>query len=255
MATKIGIILSIVCLLQPQLSISADVDWEILNFAISNPEKSNPEILKNAMMNILGGFTGSIASVPAAPIETTTTTVIPTTTEASPAARNILTGFSEQVPFYLNPIYYQQPQVSVPAPDPLAATPPAAAPQPADSSSFILPYPTSLLKKHQPKTPDCGPNKIGEFLVNVPCPKATPKPPREIVVKLPCPTTKKPVEESPCNCQSCVSCKSRPSKSPKKHQRTTTTKKPCENESVSDSHEESYESYHPRGKFQRIRAE
>lgn len=262
MASKVGIFLAVICLLQPQLSFASDVDWEILNFAISNPAQSNPAILKDAILNILGGFAGSVVPPMPTPGPTTTKAPVPTTMKVpttTAAPQIIWSGHQGSQPFYINPIYYQAPS---------APAAPAAAPVThAHSVNYVHSHPLGQLH-HQNRPDPCGPNKIGEFLVNVPCPKPTTKAPREIVVKLPCPTTKKP-EESTCNCQCCPCNPCKPSKPTKPRKTTTTpcpttTKRPkptttaapsCESESASSSEScESYESYHPRGKFQRVKS-
>lgn len=255
MASKIGFFFALICLLQPHLNLSSDVDWEVLNFAISDPSQSNPEILKDAILNILGGFAGSIPlpSFPtagpttAAPATTATPTTTPKpcngpvinwpTVQQQPAA---------QSPIFISPIYLQQLQQQLQQ---------AAAQQsPAAPAQNPL---SNILYHHRQQDP-CGPNKLAEFVVNVPCPKPTQKPPREIVVKLPCPTTKKP-EQNQCNCN-CCPCNPCQKQKPS---RTTTTPKPTTTKAptsttpdcLSESSEDSYEHYYPRGKFQRIYSE
>lgn len=59
---------------------AAEADWEVLNFAISNPGESNPEILKNSVLNILQGFIPKPSPKPATtPRPTVATTAKPTT--------------------------------------------------------------------------------------------------------------------------------------------------------------------------------
>lgn len=262
MASKIGIFFAVVCLLQPHLNVASDVDWEILNFAISDPAQSNPAILKDAILNILGGFASSVPlpsfptaapGTPAPPKPTAAPTAAPPRPTAAPAPAPVINWQflppqqPGQAPIYINPIYLQQLQQAQQQAQQQNAASPVASPV----SNFI----------YQHKRDPCGPNKVAEFLVNVPCPKPTQKPPREIVVKLPCPTTKKPHQpECGCNCCPCNPCNTpKSTKAPKTT--TTTTAKPSTTTSKhgesysSESSEDSYEHYYPRGKFQKIVAD
>lgn len=63
-------VLFAVALCSLQSTLAAEADWEVLNFAISNPGQSNPEILKNSILNILAGF--GVSAPPPAPATTTT---------------------------------------------------------------------------------------------------------------------------------------------------------------------------------------
>lgn len=81
--------------------------------------------------------------------------------------------------------------------------------------------------KVRPHDKDCGCNRkgsksIADFMVNVPCPKPTEKPPRKVVVKLPCPATEKPYD---CQC-----CRSKPCKKrkPKKESSSSESKESIE---------------------------
>lgn len=55
-----------------QFTLAAEADWEVLNFAIDNPNAANPTILKNSILNILSGFLPEDASTTAAPKPATT---------------------------------------------------------------------------------------------------------------------------------------------------------------------------------------
>lgn len=80
MSPKI-IVLFVIALCCVQSSFAAEADWEVLNFAISNPGQSNPAVLKNSILNILGSF------FPAAPV---TAAPAPTTAAPTPAPTGLL---------------------------------------------------------------------------------------------------------------------------------------------------------------------
>jgi len=170
---------------------AAEADWEVLNLAIDNPGSSNPEILKNSILNILAG----LGQLPTAPPTTTAVPCPQTVPSVSPTAATA----PPTLPPTYRPIYtyYQPPQIVQQAPQavqPVQQSPVYYQPQ-------YQPFEPSKHHHHQ-KQPK---NKaIAEFLVNVPCPTTTPKPIRQIVVKVPCPTTKKPCE---CQCCPCNPCK------------------------------------------------
>lgn len=90
--------------------------------------------------------------------------------------------------------------------------PPPAAPRASPVAISAMPHIQIAQNGH---SSDCGckkpkgPKALADFMVNVPCPKPTEKPPRKVVVKLPCPTTKKPCT---CQCCPCNPCKSKPKK-------------------------------------------
>jgi len=172
---------------------AAEADWEVLNLAIDNPGSSNPEILKNSILNILAG----LGQLPTAPPTTTAVPCPQTVPSVSPTAATA----PPTLPPTYRPIYtyYQPPQIVQQAPQavqPVQQSPVYYQPQ-------YQPFePSKHHHHHHQKQPK---NKaIAEFLVNVPCPTTTPKPIRQIVVKVPCPTTKKPCE---CQCCPCNPCK------------------------------------------------
>lgn len=76
--------IALCCLQSSFVCRAAEADWEVLNFAISNPGQSNPEVLKNSILNILGSFVPQSPPT-AAPVPTTTTarTVPPVTPTGS----------------------------------------------------------------------------------------------------------------------------------------------------------------------------
>jgi hypothetical protein len=293
MSTKFSILLTFVCFLQPHLFVNGrDTDWEVLNFAISDPGKSNPEVLKNAILNIVGDLFTTEATTAAptttpCPGATTTTKGCPICTKPTKPPKPTTPAPCKfpQIPDNIRPpwidflshqqaaaiVRSQQPMAQQPQPNPLVSA----------AHDFLhyknIPHrhgdsPVNHYHSRPPTKPECncGPNKLAEFDVNIPCPKPTPKPKpiREIIVKVPCPTTKKP--ECPCN--PCP-CKNKPTKPKPKPSRTTTrrrttskrpkpTKPPkescSEEESKSESSEsaeiihKSYEQYHPRGKYEKV---
>lgn len=234
---------------------AAEADWEILNFAIANPGGSNPQVLKNSILNILGGFIPPIPDIsfaaPAptpAPVPVVTAAPTPAPTAAPTLAPTLAPTQRPPAPVPGSP--YPQIQLILPngqpiylpypLPQPSPAVPvpqPTVAPAPVPASTAAPPAPCPC---NQPapcscvKSAPCDQKKnLAEFVVNVPCPTTTPKPIRQIIVKVPCPTTTK----KPCECQ-CCPCN--PCKSPKK--------KVYKESSESDSHEETktvYKSYDP----------
>lgn len=282
MSTKFSILLAFICILQPHLFVNGrDTDWEVLNFAISDPGRSNPEVLKNAILNILGDFVGGAAPPPPAPstlAPVPTTTMAPARTTAAPPCNcpactaPPATTSRPGPPCWIellgaHPNANQKVRIPCNFPGlpslPSLPSVPSVPCLPSLPSLPSLPQiPIEPLSRHHhhhhpshPKPCNCGPNKLAEFNVNVPCPKPTvkPKPIREIVVKVPCPTTKKP--DCDCQCCPCNPCTPKPTKPPKPSK--TTSKRPpkpsksCSEES-SESHEvihRSYEQYYPRGKY------
>lgn len=236
-------------------TIAAEADWEILNFAISNPGTSNPDVLKNSILNILASFVPPIPSItfadPATTAAPTTARPVPT---AAPVTLAPITAAPVPVttaapvqpkpmpmpspypqiqlilpngqPIYL-PYPLPKPAPVMPMPQPTAA--PVTAPPPAPTAA---PQPAPCPWNH-PAPCSCQKKNLAEFVVDVPCPTTTPKPIRQIVVKVPCPTTtKKPCE---CQCCPCNPCKS-------------SKKKTYKESSESDSIEETktvYKSYDP----------
>jgi hypothetical protein len=84
-----------------------------------------------------------------------------------------------------------------------------------------------------------GPKSLADFMVNVPCPKTTEKPPRKVVVKVPCPTT-----EKPCTCQ-CCPCNPCKKKKPKKESCSSESKESIEVKTyVPKKHNEVRHPYH-----------
>lgn len=102
--------------------------------------------------------------------------------------------------------------------------------RPSPSTTILRPSP-SIIPISVPSRihhdDDCGCKKKGykslaDFMVNVPCPKTTEKPPRKVIVKVPCPTT-----EKPCTCQ-CCPCNPCKKKKPKKESCSSESKESIE---------------------------
>jgi hypothetical protein len=281
MSTKFSILLALICFLQPHLFVNGrNTDWEVLNFAITDPGKSNPEVLKDAILNIVGDFFTTQATT-AAPTTTpcpgATTTKAPcgcsttTTTTTPKPCKHIPNWPSNIKPPWIDWLSQQQ-QVQPAAASKMQYSPNPPAPY-VNTHNFL--HAANIPHRHGSSGPvhhqhkpdcDCGPNKLAEFDVNIPCPKSTPKPKpiREIIVKVPCPTTKKP--ECECQCCPCNPCKNKPTKRPKPSRTTrkrSTTKRPkptrttkppkesCSSESSEVVHK-SYQQYHPRGKYEKV---
>lgn len=84
-------------------------------------------------------------------------------------------------------------------------------------SISILPSPHIQINRYtgDDSRTNKGPKSLADFLVHVPFPKTTEKPPRKVVIKVPCPTTTT-TTESPCNCQCCSCNPCEKKKKPKK---------------------------------------
>lgn len=244
MSRKLFVLLVIAFCYDLSFTNAAEADWEVLNFAINEPEKSNPEIVKNSVLNILKGFvpTGPVivtspttpATAPPPPPPTAAPMPLPTNppvTQPPPTAAPYYPPYPVYMPqqgqqFFPFPFPYpqsQQQQQSQPQPQPqqqaipalatLPTAPTTAAPQPAACPSC---YQQSCSCRNQKKN-------LAEFVVDVPCPTTTPKPMKQIVVKVPCPTTTK----KPCECQ-CCPCN--PCKSAKKKQYRVSSEEESEEE-------------------------
>lgn len=235
--------ISLCCLQSSFVSQAAEADWEVLNFAISNPSQSNPEVLKNSILNILGSFVPQ--APPAAPTTAKPPTLPPAPTFPTPAPtglsrifsikNNLQVKFITAAPTQRPPVYPTYPIYYGPNMQPIYYPQPQPQQQPQLPQQPIQQYPWSY-----PSRPfDCDPKKksLAEFLVNVPCPTTTPKPIKQIVVRVPCPTT----TQKPCQCQCCPCNPCKPSKAPK------VVKKARKESSEEDSHEQKtiYRSYDP----------
>lgn len=265
MTSKVFVLLALVFCCE--VSFAAEADWEILNLAIANPGRSNPEVLKNSILNILKSFgpeTPQIITVaPTQPTVKPPVTTAPTTAKpcpvcppagpcpACPTAAPPAAPATAPPPPPFCPHY---PPIFIPAPAPSPV--PAPAPQqPVVHHPVHYPIHHPVYHHKAPKKP-CGPhdNAIANFLVNVPCPTTTttPKPIRQIVVKVPCPTTtKKPCECQCCPCNPCPTPKPPKPSKPSKPSKTTKCPKHHRKQSSEESHEESaetktiYKSYDP----------
>lgn len=232
------------CLLGTKTAFAAEADWEILNLAIDNPGGSNPEVLKNSILNILGSF------VPNPPPPAAATTAAPTqpataATTARPAPAPVQPAPQPSPVFPPFPIFIPQPMPQQPAPAPQQ-------PQPVQPSfPFPFPFPQPQPSVPQPLPPSCNicntpapckhqKNSLAEFLVDVPCPTTTPKPIRQIVVRVPCPTTTK----KPCECQ-CCPCNPCPTPKPAKLTKKSFKAPESSEESSNEETKTIYKSYDP----------
>lgn len=143
---------------------AAEADWEVLNFAISNPGESNPEILKNSVLNILQGFIPKPAPRPATTQrptpKTTTTATTPRPTTPCPLMPPV------QIPAVPAPPAPQwPPQITILSPSGSPATPqnpniiqfpPFWNQQPSDPSKpsgpIYIQFPSDLLN-NRPSAP------------------------------------------------------------------------------------------------------
>lgn len=217
---------------------SADADWNVINTAIDDPIGSNPEVVKNSILNILRDLQipqpsvrRTVVAAPpvvvAPPIVTAPPVVVaPLVQQPSPVFVPQSPSRPQQVPYFQilqdiqSSLNQQLLQNSPPKPQ-----------QTISYGENVV----QLMPQYRPapiqKTKPCGKESVAEFMVNVPCPTPTPKPVREIVVKVPCPTT----TEKPCQCQ-CCPC----SPCPKKQ------KKPRKAEVIYVSSEEKEPCKHPK---------
>ncbi|CRK93776.1 CLUMA_CG007304, isoform A [Clunio marinus] len=223
---------------------AAEADWEVLNFAITNPDQSDPAVVKNSVLNIISSFAPSIQnSRQATPTPSPSPTPTPT-----PSPTNSPGSLFPNIQFVTKP----------PPPSnnlkPNVGTPPGPYPLPypifISPSGQIIRLPIETEKKPKPTqpppchctTPCNHPTKkpnLAEFIVDVPCPTSTVKPPktREIIVKVPCPkTTKKPPPACECQCCPCNPCKPH-----KKHYKQEAVSE----ESIEEDTQTIYKSYEP----------
>ncbi|KAG5674827.1 hypothetical protein PVAND_004773 [Polypedilum vanderplanki] len=246
---KLFAMLVIASTLCNQLTLAAESDWEVLNMALDNINAANPTVLKNSIGNILLSF----LPTPEPDSTTATASVVPANPNTPQQQPNVIV---------VNP-------PATPAPSPPVIVQPAPAPSsqmtPANLQQLLLLYPqlfsrpstqpspqpnqpviTQILSSNSHENCDCckkKPKSLAEFLVNVPCPTTTEKPPKKIIVKVPCPTTTTTTEK-PCQCQ-CCPCNPCP-----KQEKKQKVHKPYVSE---ESHETVYKSYHiprrPRPSF------
>ena len=151
-------------------------------------------------------------------------------TTPAPAPISNPSSTMSQLFLYYPELYKQMIQSMMPQP---------AAPAPVVSSAPAqIPTITQVLTPAEGCNCDCKKKQksLAEFMVNVPCPTTTEKPPKKIVVRVPCPTTTTTTEK-PCNCQ-CCSCNSAPA--PDKPEKKAKKPKDCE-ENVQSESEESRE--------------
>lgn len=200
---------------------SADADWNVINTAIDDPIGSNPEVVKNSILNILRDLqmptarsTRPILAAPPAAVAPPVV-ALPPVAVAPPvvALPPVAVAPPVQPPVFAqnpSPLQFQIPDFSVF--DDFAAglnsqfqmqnNQPRPQPRPQPTLEYG-PNVVQLMSQYRPapsqQPKPCGKESVAEFMVNVPCPTSTPKPVREIVVKVPCPTT----TEKPCQCQCC----------------------------------------------------
>lgn len=250
MAFKLFVLITVASCYVFSSTNAAEADWEVLNFAINDPGNSNPEIVKNSVLNILQGFVpqGPLF-VPAPTASTAAPTAAPTAPPATAPPATAAPRPQPPYPYPPYPIYIPQPQPQpgqqqqLPFPFPFPFPFPQPQPQPTvapTAAPTAAPQPTAgpCPACWSPSPCGCSNQKknLAEFLVDVPCPTTTPKPIKQIVVKVPCPTT----TQKPCECQ-CCPCN--PCKPAKKKQA-----KEVKVSSEEESHEETktiYKSYDP----------
>lgn len=207
MSIKITLLLIFGCSLQFNLMSAAPVDWDIINFAITNPVQSNPVFVQNAALNILAEYEG-IAIPPAV------TAII--TTALTNVAGPSTNALNQPQPVGPTPVFKLfQKHHKQPAPDC----------GPNKIGEFLVSVPCP---KATPKPPR-------EIVVKLPCP--TTKKPEEPQCN----------NCQSCSCNSCNCKSTKPPKTTtKKPRKTTTTKKPCKHtekpcDCESDSSSGSYE--------------
>lgn len=225
MSHKIIVLLA-VALCGLQSANAAEADFEVLNFAISDPQHSNPQVVADSVLNIIGSF------IPQMPAPAPTLAPAPTAAPPAPTA----------VPTAAPPAPTPPPPTAAPfvfPPFPFVL--PQPQPQPQPQPIVVVPSNPQVVPANCKPEPPCSKkkNSVAEFLVNVPCPTTTttPKPIKQIIVKVPCPTTKKPTCE--CQCCPCNPCKPK-----KKKVQKPVSKESCE-ESSSEEVKTVYKSYDP----------
>ncbi|CAO1304614.1 unnamed protein product [Diamesa serratosioi] len=193
---------------------SADADWNVINTAIDDPKGSNPEVVKNSILNILRDLQmPKVRPTTAAPVIVPPPVIAPIA-KPPPVVALPPTKPPQQIQFF-NPFqdlesglasqfFRPRPQPTVDYVDNAGPMMPQQQPRPRPQPALDYgPNYVQLMPQYRPapyQTPKpCGKESVAEFMVNVPCPTSTQKPVREIVVKVPCPTT----TEKPCQCQCC----------------------------------------------------
>lgn len=201
---------------------SADADWNVINTAIDDPAGSNPEVVKNSILNILRDMrsvrpaAAPVAAPRAPPVVVAPPPPVfvappPPAVQQAPAPQfqfqipdltfidDLAAGISSQFQFPNFQPSQQQQQIiqQIPQQQQMRPRPQQSELQFGQNVVQLMPqfYPSQPSQQAKP----CGKESVAEFMVNVPCPTSTPKPVREIVVKVPCPTT----TEKPCACQCC----------------------------------------------------
>ena len=209
---------------------SADADWNVINTAIDDPIGSNPEVVKNSILNILRDLqmpnarsTRPVVAAPPVvappPVVVAPPPVVVAQPPVAPPARpsppvfaqpsspiqfqipdfsifdDFATGLNSQFQMQNNQLRPQQ----MPQPRPQPMPQPMPQQRPLEYGSNVVQLMPQYRPAQQQNPKPCGKESVAEFMVNVPCPTSTPKPVREIVVKVPCPTT----TEKPCQCQCC----------------------------------------------------